>query len=432
MDEILASGKIIALSDLSSSSYFVYKGRPMGFEYELLREFAKHIDVKLEMKIVEDMDRVIYRLLDGQGDVIAANFTITKDRQKLIAFSIPVLETYQVLVQREFEPLDTQGIFISEIEQLEGKTLAVRKESSFYERLQNIMDESDIDFEIELAGTKSTEQLIKAVSEKNIEYTVADHNVALLNYSYYPNLDINLRLSKDEHVGWAVRQTSVELKDSIDHWLKDFKKTKRFAMIQLKYFKARTVHRERIMSQYSSVIGDRISPYDAILKAESQRLGWDWKLLAALVYHESHFNPSAVSWTGASGLMQLIPVTAEHYGVDSLLDPTENVHAGVSFLNKLQIYWMKQGLQSNDLIHFTLASYNVGLGHVIDACRLAQKYGRDRKSWKNVSEFLELKSDPRYYNDPVTKHGYCRGSEPVSYVDKIMATWGHYRNSYSQ
>ncbi|MEZ4720511.1 MAG: transglycosylase SLT domain-containing protein, partial [Flavobacteriales bacterium] len=270
--------------------------------------------------------------------------------------------------------------------------------------------------------------LIRAVSKGEIDYTVADHNVALLNQSYYPNLDIETELSLKQEIGWAVRQTSTELMDSLNSWLEEFKHTKRFAMIHLKYFKARSKHRDKVLSEYSSVSGKRISQYDEIIKKESERLGWDWRLLAALIYHESHFNAEAQSWSGATGLMQLIPETAERYGVDSLTHPDENVHAGVSFLLKLQDYWIKQGLQSTQLYCFTLASYNVGLGHVLDACRLAEKHGRSRKDWYQVAEFLELKCEPEFYNDSVVKHGYCRGTEPVAYVDDVISTWNHYRN----
>lgn len=423
LEDIRAEGKLVALTDLSSSSYFVYRGVPMGFEYEVLKAFAEHIGVRLEMKIVDDMDRVIYRLQDGQGDIIAANYTITGDRLRLVSFSDPVLETHQVLIQRASDSV------VTEPSQLRGKTIHVRVESSFHNRLRNLMNEIGGIIDIRAAGQRSTEDLIRDVSEGRIDFTVADHNVALLNQTYYPNIDINTSLSLKQEIGWAMRQTSTELLDSLNAWFEGFKKTPRFAMIHLKYFKARSRLRERVTSEYSSVGGKRISPYDEAIKKESERLGWDWRLLAAMIHRESNFNAEAESWMGAVGLMQLIPETAEHYGVDSLSHPQQNIHAGVSYLVKLQDYWMRQGLSSTQLYCFTLASYNVGLGHILDACRLAEKHQRSRKDWSQVSTFLRLKSEREFYTDPVVKHGYCRGSEPVAYVDNIMTTWNHYQNA---
>jgi len=183
------------------------------------------------------------------------------------------------------------------------------------------------------------------------------------------------------------------------------------------------------MIEYSSIKGDKLSPYDEVIKREAQRLNWDWKLLTAMIYQESQFVPDAKAWTGASGLMQLIPETAERFVADSLSGPSENIHAGVSFLLSLNEYWGDRLQDSLEVIKFSLASYNVGLGHVLDAVRLTEKFNSDASQWENVAKFLELKSQPEYYKDPVVKHGYCRGSEPVEYVRSIISLWEHYSNT---
>jgi len=128
-------------------------------------------------------------------------------------------------------------------------------------------------------------------------------------------------------------------------------------------------------------------------------------------------------------LMQLIPETAERFGADSLSGPKENIHAGVSFLISLNSYWTDRLQDSLEVIKFSLASYNVGLGHVLDAVRLTEKFNSDASQWSNVAKFLELKAQPEYYKDPVVRHGYCRGSEPVEYVKSIISLWEHYSNT---
>lgn len=435
MDEILTDGKLVALTDFSSSSYFIYRGVPMGFEYELLDRFAKHIGVDLEIEVVEDLDNVIPKLNDGQGDVIAANYTITQERQSKVMFTYPVLEARQVLVQRmpdrwwTMKSAKLEKSLIRNPAKLIGKTVHVRKESSFYPRLLNLMDEIGGIIHIEEAGNVSTEKLIEMVSNGDIDYTIADENVALLNKGYYPNLDILTPVSFPQRMAWAVRHSSPALQEAMNTWLEEFQNSTEFAIIYLKYFKARTQHKARVMSEYSSFKGNRLSPYDELIKSESERLGWDWKLLAAIIYQESKFVPDAESWMGASGLMQLIPETAERFGADSISDPKQNVHAGVSFMLTLQDYWAERIPDTTEQIKYVLASYNVGLGHVLDAMRLAEKNNANPKDWEDVAVYLELKSEPYYYKDAVVRHGYCRGKEPVTYVRMILGLWNHYKNT---
>ncbi len=417
--EIMEDGKLVALTDFSSSSYFIFKGVPMGFEYKLLEKFCAEIGVELSVRIVNDMDSVIYLLNHNEGDIITANNTVTNRRKRYLTFTEPVLRTRQVLVQRLPEQwwtltrdqLDRR--MVRNAGQLIGKTIHVRRESSFYSRLLNLMDELGSVINVEFAEGIGTEKLIEMVSEGVIEYTVADENVAQLNKAYLSNIDVKTPLSFTQNVAWAVRKNSNSLRDTLNAWLKHYKKTEEFAVIHMKYFKARTQHKEGVLSEYSSLKGDKISPYDELIKAEAERINWDWKLLAALIYQVSKFEANAEAWTGASGLMQLIPETAERFGADSLNDPKQNIHAGVSYLATLKDFWSTHLEDSKEVIPFCLASYNVGLGHVLDARRLAAKYEADTNSWESVSTYLELKSQPNYYQDPVVRHGYSPGSEPV-------------------
>ena len=435
LTEIKESGKLIALTDFSSSSYFIYKGVPMGFEYDLLERFADHVGVELSIQIVQDMDHVMDSLSHGQGYLIAANFTVTQRRKNKVLYLEPILETRQVLIQKMPENYwkMTQDrldkALVRDISGLIGKTIHVRKETSFYTRLLNIMDEIGGIIDVEFAGDIGTEKLIEMVSTGEIEYTMADENIAILNKGYYPNIDIKTPMSFNQRIAWATRKNHVELQSAFQDWFERFKKTEEFAMIHLKYFKARTKHRERVLSEYSSLKGNKISPYDKIIKKEAERLDWDWKLLAAMIYQESHFIPDAEAWTGASGLMQLIPATASRFGADSVQDPNQNIHAGVSFLLTLKEYWYEHLPDSIEKTNYILGSYNVGLGHVLDAQRLAEKNGSDKSSWEDVAIYLELKSQRQYYKDKVVKHGYCRGREPVNYVKEINQLWEHYKNA---
>ncbi|MDP4662927.1 MAG: transporter substrate-binding domain-containing protein [Salibacteraceae bacterium] len=437
LPEILADKKLVALTEFSSYNYFIYKGVPMGFDYELLERFAKHLGVELSVVVVNDMDNIMDRLRAQEGDLIAANFTITKERAEAISFSKSVMETRQVLVQRlpekhwTLSAKELDKALIRKPSQLIGKTIHTRKGSSFYARLMHLMEEVGDSIHIKLEADLGTEQLIEKVATGEFDYTVMDENIALLNKSYYPNIDIKTALSLTQRIAWATRLRSPMLLDTLNAWLTQFKKTEEFAVIYMKYFKARTQHKARVLSEYSSLGGDKISPFDDLIKEESKRLDWDWKLLAAVIYEESKFVADAESWTGAGGLMQLIPETAERFGADSIADPVQNIHAGVGFLKTLEEYWSEEIPDSNERVPFVLASYNVGLGHMLDAVRLTEKYGSNKFDWNEVQVYLALKADPEYYKDEVVKHGYCRGAEPVVYVKDILTLWSHYQNTGS-
>ncbi|HXH19339.1 MAG TPA: transglycosylase SLT domain-containing protein, partial [Chitinophagales bacterium] len=159
----------------------------------------------------------------------------------------------------------------------------------------------------------------------------------------------------------------------------------------------------------------------------ARRIGWDWRLLAALIYEESQFDAASCSWAGAEGLMQLVTTTGLRFGALDLSNPEQNVMAGTAYLQYLETHW-KDIPDSAERMKFVLASYNVGEGHVRDAMRLAEKYGADPFRWEgNVAVYLVKKSQPKYYNDAAATSGYCRGTAAVTYVKQVLERYAHYR-----
>lgn len=432
--EIKSSGKLRALVDNSSTSYFIYKGTPMGFEYELLSRFSKAIDVELVVEPVKDLNSIIDSLLAYEGDVIAANLTVTKDRTQNVSFTKPLIRSKQVLVQRLPSKNDEAPYFIERPSELLGKKIYVRKNSSFYDRLQNLSDEIGGEIDIkEVASNTTVEQLIKKVSKGEIDYTVADEHVAKINKAFYPNLHIKTAISLEQQIAWAVRKESPNLLIAINEWLRNFKKTTDYRVIYLKYFGNTTLYKTRVRSQLFTSKSGQLSPYDQIVKKYAKEIGWDWRLLTSIIYQESQFNHTAVSWTGAQGLMQLMPTTAAEYGLDSSAGPHQNISAGIEYLEWINNQFEEKVPDSTERKKFVLAAYNVGLGHVFDAMRLAEKNGKDPTIWNNnVAEMLLNKAKPEYYNDEVVYYGYCRGSEPYKYVNEILSRFEHYKNITEQ
>lgn len=435
LEEIRERGRLVAIVDNSSTSYFIYKGQAMGYEYELLSLLADDLGVDLEIIITSDLDEAFSMLNKGEGDIIAHNLTVTKERQELLDFTLHHNEVKQVLVQRK--PKNWRNLKLHQIEEklirnpldLGGKKVMVRKSSAYYPRLQHLSEEIGEDIEVvEDGGDVETEDMIRKVAQGEIEFTVADEDVAKLNAVYYPNLDVQTELSFPQKVAWGVRKTSPELLKVVNDWISRMRKTTDYYVIYNKYYKNRSGMRKLANSNYSSINGNQISPYDKHIKEAAVKLGWDWRLLSAIVYQESKFNPEAESWMGAAGLMQLMPETAEIFGAADPLDPRQSILAGANYLKWLDDYWADEIPDAEERVKFVLASYNVGQGHVLDARRLAAKYGKDKKVWEdNVETYLGLKADPQYYTDSVVKLGYCRGTEPVNYVKSILKRAQRYK-----
>lgn len=434
--EIKKRGTLRALIDYSSTSYFVYKGQPMGYEYELLETFANHIDVDLEVIPVKDMDEIISLLNSFQGDIIAANWTVTKERSKEVRFTQLNNTTEQVLIQRKPEGHEHMSkkklnkALITNIVDLGGKEIYVRRNSSFYSRLNNLSDEIGEEINIKTTkGATTTEMLIEQVAKGEIDYTIADKNIARINTSFHNNIDASLAVSLKQRVSWAVRKSSTQLADTIDAWLTEYKKTSEFKYIYNKYFKNQYSYRNRVVSDFYSAKSGIISPFDDVIKEKSQIINWDWRLIASMIYQESQFDSTAVSWAGASGLMQLMPTTAARFGLDSTATNADQIGAGMQYLKYLDNELQEKVIDPSERKKFILAAYNVGLGHIWDAMRLAEKYDLDPTIWDgNVDIMLKNKSKPKYYKDPVVRHGYCRGREPYYYVKQVLERFKHYEN----
>lgn len=431
MQKIQQHGKLVAITDFNSINYFVYRGRPMGYQYELLKKYAEHIGVELEIKVNNSLNAKFNCLNQGDCDVIGIDLTVTRDRAAIVDFTIPHSLSRQVLVQQKpeaYQRMTSRSIekeLIRNQLDLAGKTVYVQKNSSFASRLKNLEDEIGADIDI-VESDYEAEQLVKMVAKGEIKYTVCDEHVAMVNRTYYDNIDIKTPVSFPQKLAWAVRRGADSLRISINTWLREYKQTASYRMLYHKYFVSkRTPHKQN--QKYHSIAGGRISPYDELIKKYSDQIDWDWRLLASLIYQESRFKPEIESWAGAKGLMQLMPETAKRFGADNLTNPEQNIRAGVRFLKYLENQFDARDASKMDKIKFVLASYNVGLGHVLDARRLAEKYEADTNSWEAVDTFLLYKSMPKYYNDPVVKYGYCRGEETYKFVQEIMDRYEHYK-----
>lgn len=228
---------------------------------------------------------------------------------------------------------------------------------------------------------------------------------------------------------WLVRTDAPQLADALDKWFRPDVRARLLAAARQQTAASGTVRR-RMRAAIQSRRKGVISPYDAHFIRHAPTLGWDWRLLAAQCYQESGFDPQAVSWAGACGLMQIMPATAAHLGLPmaQIHDPALNIQAAVRYLRELNRAFADV-TRADERTSFVLAAYNGGAGHVRDAMTLARAAGKDERTWSDVAPFILLLSEPRYYNDPAVKYGYLRGQETYDYVNAIRRRWAQYRSS---
>lgn len=435
MAEIREEGTLRVVTGYSPVSYFIYRGQPRGYEYELLQRLTDHLDLDMELEVARDLNEMKEMLNSGEVDLIAYHLTVTPERQEEVAFTKPLNETRQVLVQRRPDgwsniPSDAlEQQLVRDPGELAGERVTVRGGSAYISNLRSLADSLQLELELtEAPGILTTEQLIRQVADQEIDYTVADENIAAINQPDYPDLDVRTVLSGTQDIAWAVRDHSPELLEEINDWIDSVRGTTDFAVIYNKYFENRRAFRARHDSGFLTSVTGRISPYDNLIREYAEQIDWDWRMLSSLIYKESMFDPHARSWAGAVGLMQLMPRTAHAFGATDPLDPEQNMRAGIRFLQWLQNYWQDRIEDEHEREKFILASYNVGQGHVQDARRLAEKYGADPDVWfGEVEEYMKKKSDPQYFTDEVVQFGYARGIEPVNYVRDIFYLYSHYQ-----
>ena len=421
LPQIIDRGELVVLTVNGSTSYFNYRGEPMGFQYELAQQFAASLGVKLKLKVVKNTEELVRQLLNGEGDLIAYNLPVTNALKDSVIYCGEANITHQVVVQRKGKDA------LKNVTQLVGKEVYVQP-GKYQERLINLDKElgGGIQIHTIAADSISAEELISWVAEGKIDYTVSTDELAKINRTYYPNLNIGLAISFDQRASWAVRKSSPLLAQAADKWHKENINSPEFKASAKRYFELdKHVPHGTILSLKDG----RISHFDQLFRTYAKEIGWDWRLLASLAYVESNFDPKAVSWAGAKGLMQLMPDTARSFGVPAgkEQDPEESVKAAVKYIAALQQSFGKVK-DKDEQVKFVLAAYNAGVGHVTDAMALSEKYGRSSTVWEHhVAHYMLLKSNEEFYQDPVCKNGYFRGTETYNFVKRVIALADDYR-----
>ncbi|MEN9743369.1 MAG: hypothetical protein RLZZ65_1174 [Bacteroidota bacterium] len=415
--QIKAKGKLVVLTENSTLSYFEFRGKQMGFEYDILDTFCKANGLKLEVKVLDELSDFSKYLSKGEGDVVAANMPITIGQEKVFAYTLPYYRTFQVLVQRRSDSI------IREPANLAGKTVFVRKHSAFEKRLVSLQDEIGDHIQIKFQpDLPLAEDLIDEVVQGRIQYTLAHENLARISKDMHPFLDISTRMSFEQKIAFALRPKSKVLKEKLDLFLNEFMASEAYVQLKKRYFDYIDAH----PTEFFLTPKGAISPFDKLFKNAAKKYGGDWKILAAIAFKESRFNPNARGFGGAYGLMQFMPNTGPRFGVVPGSSPEVQINGGMRYLVSMGGSWSSITDPAERLC-FVLASYNAGICHIQDAQNLARSAGLNPNKWEgNVELMVDKLDDPRFYRSELVRCGAYRG-HATSYVRHVLGIYERWR-----
>jgi membrane-bound lytic murein transglycosylase F len=415
LDGILKRGELRVITRNNAVSFFLERGQPRGFDYELASMLAQRLKVRLTMVVPPSHDLMVPWLLEGRGDVIAASYTVSPEREQLVDFSRPYLKVQEMLVQRASEPK------LSSLSELKGRRISVRMGSSYARTLARLQPLYGFTV-VPAAEDVETEDLIDAVAAKSADLTVADAHILRAELTWRNDVvgTLPLEPGTKKDIAFAVRVGNPKLLSAINDFVQHADRSLDFNLAYRRTFETAP---DASVAHGGEVKGG-VSPFDGIFQKFAPRYGFDWRLTAAQAYQESHFNPKARSREGAVGLLQILPRTAQSLGFTKLTDPEECTHAGIAYLAEL-MGQLEPDLALQQRVRFALAAYNVGLGHLSDARRLASEEGLDKNRWFGSVEktMLELQKPAVYRR---ARYGYARGSEPVKYVSQIQTRYEQY------
>lgn len=407
LDNILDSGSITLITRNNTHCYYTYREQAMGFEYDLSKEFADFLGVKLNVVTVGGLNSMASLLINETGHFIAASMTDLPETR-----GISLSDGYMPI--RQHLIINRKNRKIKRIENLKGKTVHIGNGTSHYNQLEILKNEG-VYLKTITSDDISEDDLIRKVAEGKIDFTIAHSNIAYFNRRYHPKAIVSLPVGEEKHLRWAVKSNSPKLLNRVNIFFEIIKKNGKFTEIYNRYYSDIGFFNYVDLNSYHKSLNKRLPLYSHIIKSAAKRYDFDWRLIAAQIYQESHFNPRARSRSNALGMMQLTSTTARSLGVTSAYNPEQNIYAGVKYLRKM--YDLFDRAEGKDRLYIALAAYNVGQGHILDARNIARKMNLNPNKWSSLSKTLPMLKKEKYFMK--AKYGYCRGTETVNYIKQI-------------
>ncbi len=404
------------------SSYYIWRGELLGFNYELAKQFAKEHNLRYEIVVAPDNAAMMDYLNQDKADIALGYLTPTEQRrQQGIDFSRPYHYASELLIgQSDEDP-------VLNISDLAGRTIHARRSSSYWQTAQELQKKvSDLSLKA-VPETQETETIIENIANGDYDLTIADNHIVDMELTFRDDIQSFMSLGEPKPQSWAIKKGHQQLINKSNTFIKSHYRGLFYNVIYNKYFK----NARRLDKHYNDYSEQKntgtLSPYDKTVKKYAKKYQFDWRLMIAQMHQESRFNPKAKSMAGAKGLFQVMPKTAEELGIKDVTDPKSGIRAGIRYMDWVRQRMQHHNIQDDQLIWFTLASYNAGAGHVRDAIRLAKQKGWKENIWfNNVEKAMLLLSQRKYAAK--ARYGYVRGQEPVNYVRAIKRRFETYEH----
>ncbi len=421
IEQAQARGVVVMLTLNGASTYYIGTDGETGFEFDLAQQFADHIGVPLEIIAVGTLSDLIPALQAGRGDFIAANLSRTPRRTATLRFG-PVYETVRPVVvyrrgNRRPDDLDDLG----------DGDLVIPNGTSYAAWLRQ--HHPELDWREEEGA--SVEDLLDAVSDEEITFTILDSNVFELNRRFFPAVRKAFELPVSQELAWATkRQHDDTLVQQMREFFHKADNEGLLADLRQRHYDHLDNYEPVGTFTFMRQIRERLPDLRPLFEEAAQSTGLDWRLLAAVGYQESHWDPNATSRTGVRGVMMLTQRTARQLGVEDRLDPEQSIQGGARYLTSM-IERVPERIEFPDRLWLALAAYNIGFGHLEDARVLTERRGGNPDRWLDVRDNLPLLTQEQWYRQ--TRFGYARGYEPVHYVENVrtffeILSWMEGRN----
>ena len=411
LEQVLLAGELRVATRNGPGTFYYGPEEPRGVDYDLARGFTDWLGVELAIYAVDEFPRILADVRSGRAHVGAASLSATESRREVVDFGPSYLNVQPLVVYRR-DARRPNGLA-----DLVGGRLEVIAGSSDVGALQAARLEQPMLTWVEIPDI-SVDGLVQRVAAGEIDYTMVDsHQFDLLRHSI-PGVEAAFAVGGETPVAWALRKgPDSSLRDKVAEYFAELEATGELAGIIDRYYFHVDDEFDYVGSQaFVRHFESRLPEYRAFFIRAAQDTGVDWRLLAAMAYQESHWNPDAVSSTGVRGMMMLTRGTAQMMGVEDRTDALQSILGGASYLIRVT-QKIPSRIAEPDRNWLALAAYNVGFGHLEDARIITEIQGGDPDSWEQVRERLPLLADPDWYQR--VSYGYARGWEPVRYVDNI-------------
>lgn len=410
LEQILALGELRVVTRNSPTAYYLGADGPEGPEYDLIRQFAAELGVALYIFTVPGFADIRASVANGQAHIAAAGLSISDTWGENVSFGPPYQQVRQHLVYRQGRAKPRS------LEDVNGMHLEVIAGSAQADTLRRLRDRLPELAWVERRG--DTLELLGAIADREIDYTIADSTEFALGRNHHPQIRVAFDLMAGESLAWAMSARDDSLKVRVEQFFSELTQSGRLASVLERYY-GRSERFDYVGARsFIRHVQSRLPRFRQWFEEAATTVGEDWRLLAAIGYQESHWDPNAVSHTGVRGLMMLTEQTAQQLGVADRTDPYQSIRGGARYFASVREK-IPARVPEPDRTWFALAAYNVGFGHLEDARVLTQSAGRDPDSWQDVRAFLPLLAQEYWYVQ--TKRGYARGWEPVRFVDNIRS-----------